>query len=168
MLIFYVCEDRNLKQRLHHALPKITKYRPSTPEGTTYRYSKRRKLGFESRFISFKNVIDAKNFLAIFEKQQLHYQQALENQVNANKRYQQIIYNARLYISHFIQVFNLSVIRGDIKKEINFSINWTRSAQMSRPSTENDLLHWGNASLTENMSASAMAACQYTIPLLRR
>lgn len=78
---------------------------------------KEEKLGFESRFISFKNVIDAKNFLAIFEKQQLHYQQALENQVNANKRYQQIIYNARLYISHFIQVFNLSVIRGDIKKE---------------------------------------------------
>jgi len=105
---------------------------------------KEEKLGFESRFISFKNVIDAKNFLAIFEKQQLHYQQALENQVNANKRYQQIIYNARLYISHFIQVFNLSVIRGDIKKEHKLFYQLDPEVHnVPDLSTENDLLHWG-------------------------
>ena len=105
---------------------------------------KEEKLGFESRFISFKTVIDAKNFLTIFEKQQLHYRQALENQINANKRYQQIIYNARLYISHFIQVFNLSVIRGDIKKEHKLFYQLDPEVHnVPDLSTENDLLHWG-------------------------
>ena len=47
----------------------------------------------------------------------LLYKQTLESQINANKQYQQILYNARMYISHFIQVFNLSVIRGEIRKE---------------------------------------------------
>ncbi|HQB27749.1 MAG TPA: hypothetical protein PLO29_02255 [Paludibacter sp.] len=105
---------------------------------------KEEKLGFDSRFISFKTVIDAKNFLTVFEKQQLHYRQALENQINANKRYQQIIYNARLYISHFIQVFNLSVIRGDIKKEHKLFYQLDPEIHnVPDLSTENDLLHWG-------------------------
>jgi hypothetical protein len=105
---------------------------------------KEEKLGFNSRFISFKMVIDAKNFLTIFEKQQLHYRQALENQINANKRYQQIIHNARLYISHFIQVFNLSVIRGDIKKEHKLFYQLDPEIHnVPDLSTENDLLHWG-------------------------
>ena len=45
------------------------------------------------------------------------YNQTFESQVIANKKYQQIIKNVRLYISHFIQVLNLAVIRGEIKKE---------------------------------------------------
>ena len=37
--------------------------------------------------------------------------------VNVNKQYRHIVQNARMYISHFIQVLNLAVIRGEIKKE---------------------------------------------------
>jgi len=73
--------------------------------------------GYSNHIISFKTVLDAKNFLAQFEQQQRIYLQTLENQVKANKQYQQMISNARMYISHFLQVFNLSVIRGEIKKE---------------------------------------------------
>ncbi len=73
--------------------------------------------GFNHHIISFKIVIDARNFLMQFEKQQRNYLQSLENQVKANKQYQQMISNTRMYISHFLQVFNMSVIRGEIKKE---------------------------------------------------
>lgn len=45
------------------------------------------------------------------------YNQTFESQVSANKKYQHIVKNARLYISHFIQVLNLAVIRGEIKKD---------------------------------------------------
>lgn len=102
------------------------------------------KLGYNNHIVSFKAILDAKNFLTIFEKQQFQYQQALENQVNANKRYQQIIHNARLYISHFIQVFNLSVIRGDIKKEHKLFYQLDPDVHnVPDLSTESALLHWG-------------------------
>lgn len=102
------------------------------------------KLGYNDRVISFKLVLEAKNFLTLFEKQQFHYQQTLENQVNANKRYQQIIHNARLYVSHFIQVFNLVVIRGDIKKEHKLFYQLDPEIHnVPDLSTESALLHWG-------------------------
>ncbi|MEA4985147.1 hypothetical protein SDC9_30193 [bioreactor metagenome] len=102
------------------------------------------KSGYNNHVIAFKTILEAKNFLSFFEKQQLQYQQTLENQVNANKRYQQIIHNVRLYISHFIQVFNLAVIRGDIKKEHKLFYQLDPEVHnVPDLSTESALLHWG-------------------------
>jgi len=72
---------------------------------------------FGNEVVSFALVLETKNFYRIFDNQLSQYQKMLENQINANKQYQQMVYNARMYISHFIQVFNLAVIRGDIKSE---------------------------------------------------
>ena len=131
---------------------------------------KEEKLGFNSRFISFKMVIDAKNFLTIFEKQQLHYRQALENQINANKRYQQIIHNARLYISHFIQVFNLSVIRGDIKKEhkLFYQLDPEIHNVPDLSTEKNDLLHWGKCIIDGENERIRTVVCRYITRQLRR
>lgn len=102
------------------------------------------KLGYNNHVVAFKTILEAKNFLSVFEKQQLQYQQTLENQINANKRYQQIIHNVRLYISHFIQVFNLAVIRGDIKKEHKLFYQLDPEVHnVPDLSTESALLHWG-------------------------
>ena len=104
------------------------------------------KLGYNNHIIAFKTILEAKNFLAQFEKQQLQYQQTLDNQINANRRYQQIIHNARLYISHFIQVFNLAVIRGDIKKEHKLFYGLDPEVHnVPDLSTETALLQWGKA-----------------------
>ena len=67
--------------------------------------------------LSYKQLNDARTSYPLFLNLVQLYNQTFENQVNANKKYQQIVRNARLYISHFIQVLNLSVIRGEIKKE---------------------------------------------------
>lgn len=67
--------------------------------------------------ISYKLLHEAKTILGVFENTVLQYNQTFESQVFANKKYQQIIKNVRLYISHFIQVLNLAVIRGEIKAE---------------------------------------------------
>lgn len=104
------------------------------------------KLGYNNHIVAFKTILEAKNFLSQFEKQQLQYQQTLDNQINANKRYQQIIHNARLYISHFIQVFNLAVIRGDIKKEHKLFYGLDPEVHnVPDLSTESSLLQWGKA-----------------------
>lgn len=99
---------------------------------------------FSQRIISYKSILEAQNFLSVFEKQLRQYQHSLENQIHANKRYLQIIHNARIYISHFIQVFNLSVIRGDIRKEQKrlYQLD-PDSHTVPDLSTEHAILHWG-------------------------
>lgn len=100
--------------------------------------------GFSEHVVQYKTLLDARNFLSTFENHIFHYQKALENQVNANKKYQLIIHNARLYISHFIQVLNLSVIRGDIKKEHKLLYQLDPEVHtVPDLSTEHALLHWG-------------------------
>ncbi|MDR0370510.1 MAG: hypothetical protein LBH80_01465 [Prevotellaceae bacterium] len=101
---------------------------------------------FNNQIVSFSTLHNAESYLNIFEKQMRQYQQTLERQVNANKHYQQIVHNARMYISHFIKVFNLTVIRGEIKKK------YKRLYQLDPDSntvpdlgTEAALLKWGKA-----------------------
>jgi len=99
---------------------------------------------FTDQVISFKTIHEARTYLGVFEKQLIHYQQTLDNQVTANKKYQLIVHNARLYISHFIQVLNLSVIRGDIKKEHKIFYHLDPNIHtVPDLSTENSLLQWG-------------------------
>lgn len=99
---------------------------------------------YGNQVIQYKTIIEAQGFLAVFEKQMVQYKQMLDNQVSANKQYQQIVSNARMYISHFIQVLNLAVIRGDIKKEhkslYQLDLN---SHNVPDLSTETALLNWG-------------------------
>ncbi len=102
------------------------------------------KLNFSDQVIAYKTVNEARTYLNIFEKQLIQYQHTLENQVSANKRYQQIVHNARLYISHFIQVLNLAVIRGDIKKDhklfYQLDVNTHTVPDLS---TEAAVIQWG-------------------------
>ena len=99
---------------------------------------------FGQQVISFKTQHEAKTFLTIFEQQSVGYHQTLENQVASNKRYQQIVYTARLYVSHFIQVFNMAVVRSEIKKEhkLLYQLDPETNA-LPDLTTENSLLHWG-------------------------
>ena len=102
------------------------------------------KQNFADQVILFKTINEAKSYLSVFEKQLSHYQQTLDNQVSANKRYQQIVHNARLYISHFIQVLNLAVIRGDIKKDHKLFYQLDPNVHtVPDLTTETALLHWG-------------------------
>ncbi len=59
-----------------------------------------------------------KVMLRNFESAQTMYKESLNKQASENRKFQNKIKNARIYISHFIQVFNLCVIRNEIKKEI--------------------------------------------------
>lgn len=102
------------------------------------------KQEYGNQVIAFKTILEAKTYLNVFEKQLSQYQQTLDTQVSANKRYQQIVHNARLYISHFIQVLNLSVIRGDIKKDHKLFYQLDPNLHtVPDLSTEATLIQWG-------------------------
>ncbi|MBR1631505.1 MAG: hypothetical protein IJ680_06570, partial [Paludibacteraceae bacterium] len=100
--------------------------------------------GFSEKAISFATLNEARSFLAHFEKQMMQYQQIVDKKVNANKHYRQIAANAHMYVSHFIQVLNLAVIRGEIKREQKSLYHLSpHSNRLPDISNDRDLLKWG-------------------------
>ncbi|MCD8184504.1 MAG: hypothetical protein LUE99_17170 [Bacteroides sp.] len=65
--------------------------------------------------VSLKTLTDARNFLMKFEAAQSYYAECFTRQSKAGRKHQANVKTARLYISHFIQVLNLSVIRSEVR-----------------------------------------------------
>ena len=90
------------------------------------------------------NIRSLEMKLRSFETAQTHYKESLETQASANRKFQKLVKNARLYISHFIQVFNFSVIRGEIKKETKqlYSLE-PENFTVPDLSSNDSILYWG-------------------------
>ncbi|MBO4369991.1 MAG: hypothetical protein J5808_01345 [Paludibacteraceae bacterium] len=84
------------------------------------------------------------NFIPKFERAVEEYRFALEGQVAKNQKYQGTVRQARMYISHFIQVLNLACIRKEIQpeKKLLYKLLPDNNA-VPDLSTENLLLEWG-------------------------
>src|SRR5690554_3092512 len=72
---------------------------------------------FNDVVVSMKTLYRAKSVIGKFERVCEIYQQTFETQIKANKSFQKQIRNARMYLSHFIQVLHLAVIRNEIKSD---------------------------------------------------
>lgn len=66
---------------------------------------------------SQKSVIEVQAFAPIFEQMLNQYVDSRTLQAELGKKMNEAGKMARLYLSHYIQVFNMSIIRGEIKKE---------------------------------------------------
>ena len=96
--------------------------------------------------ISYKSIQEARNFVEVFKRNNKLYAQNFDAQVKSSKKYQSQVKSVRLYISHFIQVLNMSVIRSEIKKE-NKLLYGLEIDDYTVPdlSSETFLLKWGEA-----------------------
>jgi len=99
---------------------------------------------YQELAISPATLDTAKSTLIQFENLHSRYQQSFETQVQANKTFQVKVKNARMYISHFIQVLYMCVIRGEIKED---QLQWygLESYNLVVPdlSTNELLMEWG-------------------------
>lgn len=66
--------------------------------------------------ISLKTLTEARNYLPKFEAAHAYYTQCYENQAKTSRKHQANVKTARLYISHFIQVLNMAILRAEIKE----------------------------------------------------
>ena len=99
---------------------------------------------YNEQVISYRTLSEAQRFLMQFENQVAQYHANFDSKVSANRQYRHRVRNARMYISHFIQVLNLAVIRGEIKrsqKEL-YKLN-PKSNALPDLSSEEGLLEWG-------------------------
>jgi hypothetical protein len=88
------------------------------------------------------NVV--RTFLPKFNNALVHYRLAFKNQATKSKEYTELVRKARLYISHFIQVLNMNIMRGDMKPIVRDFYELNDFEKCTPPlSTEADLLLWG-------------------------
>ena len=99
---------------------------------------------FNDVVVSMNTLYRAKSVVGKFERKYKTYQQTFETQIKANKTFQQQIKNARMYLSHFVQVLYLSVIRNEIKPN-NLVLYGLEKSEMLVPdiSSNETLLEWG-------------------------
>lgn len=68
--------------------------------------------------LSYQTTQDAQQFLTKFQRAHRKYQQCYDLHSNSSKTYRKELQMARLYLSHFIQVMNMAIMRGELRKEI--------------------------------------------------
>lgn len=94
--------------------------------------------------VSLKTLTEARNFLVRFEAAQSYYSQCFERQSLAGHKHQANVKMARLYVSHFIQVLNMAVIRSEIRAAHKAYYGLpANSANVPDILTESALLEWG-------------------------
>jgi len=83
-------------------------------------------------------------FINSFERAMAHYRAAYNVQVERNKEYQAIQRKAKLYVSHFIQVLNMSIARGELPEQIRSFYGMDQDLRkLPQLNTDKDLLEWG-------------------------
>lgn len=94
--------------------------------------------------LSLHTLSEARTYLQKFEVVQKYYIKCLDGQAQAARKYQQYLKTARLYLSHFIQVLNMAVIRGEIK-EADKRLYGLSATEHHLPDLANELavIEWG-------------------------
>jgi len=99
---------------------------------------------FTEQVIQYHTLSEAQSFLMQFENITRQYHENFTTRVKANKQYRHVVSNARMYISHFIQVLNLAVVRGEIKRSQKELYKLDPETNILPDlSSEEDLLVWG-------------------------
>jgi hypothetical protein len=83
-------------------------------------------------------------FLHRYENAMSFYNQTFVLQTKKNSQYVASMKKARIYISHFIQVFNMAILRGEIQPDARkfFCMNVNES-RIPSLNTEKDIIKWG-------------------------
>jgi len=100
---------------------------------------------FNSLPFSAKSLFEAQSFLTRFEQAHDYYKKCFENQTSSSQKYHPNIKMARMYVSHFIQVLNLAVMRSEIKEELK-SLYGLDTKDYSVPDLTNEtaVIEWGD------------------------
>ncbi len=93
---------------------------------------------------SQKSYQKLQGFLHSYENAMSFYRQAYTAQTNKNKNYIVVLKKAKMYISHFVQVINMAILRGDlqpyIRKHFGLDENGTRIPTLN---SEEQIIFWG-------------------------
>jgi hypothetical protein len=86
-----------------------------------------------------------KYFLPVFDQTMIQQKQAFSTQIERSKDYIDLYKKAKLYISHFIQVLNMSVVRGELPTDIKDYYELDQDEKrVPTLNTEGEVIKWGD------------------------
>lgn len=107
------------------------------------------------------------SFLPKWEKAITEYKNTYDLQINNNKEYLKKVKKAKLYISHFIQVLNMAITRGELQSVVRefFSLEDYES-KLPPLNTESDVIEWGKKLIDGSMARKLKGHSPITNPTI--
>jgi hypothetical protein len=108
-------------------------------------------------------------FLPEFKQALILQKDVFERQTQKNKQHQESYRKARLYISHFIQVLNFAIMRGELKPETRkvFQLDEDEN-KLPQLNTEKDVIDWGKKLIDGEQQRMAQGLTPITNPTIAR
>jgi hypothetical protein len=95
--------------------------------------------------------------------------EAMERQTSKHKKHQESFKKARLYISHFIQVLNFAIIRGELKTETRALFGMDEDERkLPALNAEKDIIEWGEKLIAGEQKRMASGQAPITNPTIAR
>jgi hypothetical protein len=106
-------------------------------------------------------------FMPQFEHALVVHKSAYNTQVNKSKDYVNSLKKAKLYISHFVQVINMAIMRGDMNANVR-SYYGLEEFENKVPllNTEADVLKWGEALMKGEQDRTRKGGSPVTNPTI--
>lgn len=118
---------------------------------------------------SASTLQELRYFLPEFSQAMMMQRDVFERQTSKNKLHQESFRKTRLYISHFIQVLNFAIARGEMKPEIrkyfNLPADETKLPQLN---TERDVIEWGQKIIEGEQKRISEGQTPITNPTIAR
>ncbi len=93
---------------------------------------------------SSKNIVRLQRFLPLFEQSIQLQRQSMTSQSRKSRDYNDAVRKARMYLSHFIKVMNMAILRGDLPADIRAYYGLpTNELTLPSLTTDNELISWG-------------------------
>ncbi len=117
--------------------------------------------------ISQSMLLKLRAFLPLYKQTVDHQRETFRRQTQNSKTYIDVQRRAKLYISHFIQVMNLAIARGELKPEIR-KFYGLKESQKTVPTlnTESEILEWGDKIIKGEATRLATGASPITNPTI--
>jgi hypothetical protein len=108
-------------------------------------------------------------FLPEFKQALILQKDVFERQTQKNKQHQESYRKARLYISHFIQVLNFAIMRGELKPETRkiFQLDEDEN-KLPQLNTEKDVIDWGKKLIEGEQQRMAQGLTPISNPTIAR
>jgi len=107
-------------------------------------YKKGKELPPFKLAFSQSTFVKVELFINSFEKAMINYKAAYNNQVEKNKDYVAVVKKAKIYLSHFIQVVNMAITRGELHEKTRTLYGMDIDEQkVPSLNTEKEVIEWG-------------------------
>lgn len=124
----------------YRRLPNTDKARIRALKAALYAYENSNK---GNVVLSVKTVYNLKLKLREFLSEVDSYNEAFSNQTINQKNHKSIFHLCKLYISHFIQVVNFAIVRGELDKNVRKSYGLkVNSTSLPTLSSEKQIISW--------------------------